>query len=178
VSRLFALDQNFPQPILDSLDRFIPEAKLVPLADIDIRLIEDTEDWEVLLALHHHARPWDGVITADSSMLNLPRELAVLMQTKLTLVVAEESAHDPLRASGLVLLHLPGICARTRPDVAQVWRLRAPSRKPHKDPWDELTRVAEHKGTTPAELYEEAKLSPSDLARDPLAPPGDTSENG
>jgi hypothetical protein len=167
--RLFALDQNFPQPILDTLDRFIPEAELLPLADIDVRLIENTEDWEVLLALHHHERPWDGLITADSSMLNLPRELAVLMQTRLALVVAEEAAHDPLRASGLVLLHLPGICANLLPNVAQVWRLRAPPRKPHRDPWDELTRVADHQDTNPASLYAGAKLTKRELARDPLA---------
>jgi hypothetical protein len=116
--RLFALDHNFPQPIVEVLADFMTEAELVPLQEIDSRLPEFQNDWEVLLALHHHARPWDGLVTTDSSMIQLPRELAVLMQTKLTLVVALEAGHDPLKATGLVLAHLPGICARTDPDVA------------------------------------------------------------
>jgi hypothetical protein len=32
--RLFALDQNFPQPIVEELDNFIPEADLVPLREV------------------------------------------------------------------------------------------------------------------------------------------------
>jgi hypothetical protein len=66
---LFALDQNFPQPILAALDDFLPEAELVPLGEINA-LMAEIEDWEVLLALHHHARPWDGLITMDKAMLN------------------------------------------------------------------------------------------------------------
>ena len=30
--RLFALDQNFPQPIVDALTEYIIEAELVPIA--------------------------------------------------------------------------------------------------------------------------------------------------
>jgi hypothetical protein len=77
VPRLFALDQNFPVPIVTALDNFIPEAELVPLREIDPMLVEDIEDWQILLALHHHARDWDGLITTDSGILNLPREMAV-----------------------------------------------------------------------------------------------------
>jgi hypothetical protein len=94
VRRLFALDQNFPQPIVDALADYIIEAELVPIAQVDERLAT-LDDWEVMLALHHHGRPWDGLITTDANMLALPRELAVLMQTKLSLVVAKESGHDP-----------------------------------------------------------------------------------
>jgi hypothetical protein len=93
--KLFALDQNFPQPIIDALNDFIPEADLVPLRDVDPLLVADIDDWQVLLALHQHVRPWDGLITTDSGMLNLPREMAVVRQTNLTLVVAEGAGHDP-----------------------------------------------------------------------------------
>ncbi len=106
--RLFALDQNFPQPIVSALSEFMAEAELVALADIDARLA-DLDDWEVLLALHHHEREWDGLLTTDTGMLSLPRELAVLMQTRLTLVVAHAAGHDPLKATGLVLTYLPWI---------------------------------------------------------------------
>ena len=71
--RLFALDENFPEPIVDMLAPFLVEAELVPLDRIDPRLPE-MDDWELLLALHHHGREWDGLITTDSSMLKQPRE--------------------------------------------------------------------------------------------------------
>ncbi len=62
----------------------------------------DLDDWELLLALHHHADAWDGLITTDSSILNQGPELAALIQTRLTLVVAMESGHNPVKASGLL----------------------------------------------------------------------------
>lgn len=98
--RLFALDQNFPQPIVALLAEYLTEeAKLVPLGDIDPRLPDMENDWELLLSLHHHGRPWDGLITTDSSMLFVERELAVLMQTRLNRgaqLSASELARDPL----------------------------------------------------------------------------------
>lgn len=90
MSRLFALDHNFPDPIVAVLSDFQSDAELVRVDKIDDRMA-DLEDWELLLALHHHTHPWDGLITADSSMLNQGPELAALIQTKLTLVVAVES---------------------------------------------------------------------------------------
>jgi hypothetical protein len=49
--RLFALDQNFPQPIVDGLrDWLEPQVKLVPIARIDNRLAT-RDDWEILLTL-------------------------------------------------------------------------------------------------------------------------------
>jgi hypothetical protein len=166
--RRFALDQNFPQPIIARLAEYLrEEAELVPLARIDKRLTESVDDWRILLSLHQRG-DWDGLITTDSGMLSLPRELAVLMQTKLSLVVAEEAGHDPLRATGLLLLHLPGICRDTTTTKPQVWRLRAPGRRPGIDPWEELERVADHQSEKAADLYAEAKLSRSVLQLDPL----------
>ena len=119
MARLFALDQNFPQPIIQALDAFIPEAELVPVWEID-RLLAELDDWEVLLALHHHQRPWDGLITTDSGMVKLPREMATLRQTNLTLVVARDAGHDPIKATGLLFTHLAYICEKTTPDEPQV----------------------------------------------------------
>lgn len=165
--RLFALDQNFPQPIVDALAEYIIEAELVPIAHIDERLAT-LDDWEVMLALHHHRRPWDGLITTDANMLALPRELAVLMQTKLTLVVAKESGHDPIKATGLLLAYLPGICQRIEQEKAQLWTLRAVQR-PASDPWESFERVAHQRGTTAPTLYAADKLRSEEISRDPLA---------
>jgi hypothetical protein len=164
--RLFALDRNFPQPIVDILSDFQADAKLVSLDRIDKRM-STLDDWELLLALHHHADPRDGLITTDSSMLAQGPELATLIQTKLTLVVAVASGHNPVKASGLLFAYLAGICQRTRSDRAQVWRLNAANRPPE-EPWDFLKRFAEHNGRLPDDVWVEFKLSATNLTRDPL----------
>ena len=164
--RLFALDHNFPQPIVSILAEFQADAELVRVDAIDQRM-PDLDDWELLLALHHHADPWDGLITTDSSMLAQGPELATLIQTRLTLVVAVEAGHNPVKASGLLFAYLAGICQRTRPDQAQVWRLNAANRPPE-EPWAFVKRYAEHNNRELDDVWAEFKLSPEILARDPL----------
>jgi hypothetical protein len=115
-----------------------------------------------LLALHRRDEPWDGMITTDSSMLSLPKELSLLCQTKLTQIVAEETGHDPIRATGLVLAHIDGICKKTRRDVAQVWTLRTTTRE-HTPPWELLTRIAQRHGTTANDLYAAERLTADEL---------------
>jgi hypothetical protein len=45
----------------------------------------------------------------------LPREVVVLSRTQLTLVVTEGLGHDPLGATGLLMLHLPRIARQDHP---------------------------------------------------------------
>lgn len=158
---MFALDQGFPDPVIAAHREFMPEVDLVSIREIDPRLPDVEDDWRILMFLHQHERPWDGLVTTDSSMAGLPKELAVLLQTKLTLVVAEESGHDPVKASGLVL---PGICKRTDPGKAQLWLLRA-AQGAGKKPWEQLRSVAERSGADVSETYEAEKLSAQELAR-------------
>jgi hypothetical protein len=166
--RRFALDQNFPEPLLGSLASSIPEALLVPLRTIDPRLTQNFEDWEVLLALHPHSAGWDGLITTDTGMLGLGRELAVLMQTKLTLVIPQKAGHDPIRATGLLLTHLPFICRRTNLERAQLWVLSAAQRD-HEDPWNRLGALADREKVDHSEYYDQHKLTPEQLAMNPLS---------
>jgi hypothetical protein len=165
--RLFALDHNFPQPIVEVLAEFQQSADLVPIGAIHDRM-PDLDDWQVLLALAKHQRPFDGLVTTDSSMLSLPRELSVLMQTRLTLVVAMEAGHNPVKATGLLFAYLDGICQRTRSRTAQIWKLAAANRPP-RNPWEILSDAARHQNRDPRELYEASKLSDADLEIDPLA---------
>lgn len=165
--RRFALDQNFAEPIVDGLvDWLASDAELMPIRRIDKRMAT-LDDWEVLQALHTDSRAWDGLITTDAKMLSLPRELAVLCQTKLTTDAAEAVGHDPIKATGLVLAHITRICEQTRMDIAQVWRLRT-STKPAEKPWDFLARVAKRRGSTPSDLYASERLTYDDLGRSPL----------
>jgi hypothetical protein len=169
MARLFALDHNFPEPIVEVLSEVQEggDAELVSVSDIDPRMA-DLDDWQIMLALQHHERPWDGLITTDSSILNQPPELAVLIQTKLTLIVAMGAGDDPIKATGLLFAYLGGICGRTDPDTAQVWRLAA-ANKPALKPWDELKRAADHQHRNVEEVWRENRLSKSELAIDPLA---------
>lgn len=125
--RLFALDHNFPQPIAEVLGEFQMDAELVRIVDVHPGLAE-LDDWQLLLALRHHPRPWDGLITTDSSILNQPLELSVLIQTRLTLVVALEAGHNPVKATGLLFAYLSSVCQRTDPSRPQVWKLSAANR--------------------------------------------------
>jgi hypothetical protein len=106
--------------------------------------------------------------STDSSMLNFSRELSVLCQTKLTLVVAVAAGHDPIKATGLVFAHISNVCSRTRPNSAQVWRLATTS-KPAEDPWDYLGRAAKRRGETAQQAFTRERLAADDLARSPLA---------
>jgi hypothetical protein len=161
----FALDEDVPDTILGALGLGIPEADLVPIRHIDPRL-RQMDDWKLLLSLHHLAS-WEGLITTDSSMLKLPRELSAIHQTRLTLVVVEQAGHDPIRAAGLLLVHLPTICRKTLRSIGQIWRLSAQN-KNHDDPWRELQKIADHMSMSVNDLFHEHKLSSRELEKNPL----------
>jgi hypothetical protein len=127
----FALDQNFPRPILDSvLARWIPELTIVALSDVDPRLTKDHDDWEVILALHQLG--YDGFIFLDKDMIHLPDVVAMIEQTKMTVVLVDEG--EPVRATGLLLFHLRSIARRHRRDRPQIWHLAARDKPPQKIP--------------------------------------------
>ena len=161
----FALDEEFPENILTSLTEGIPEAELVPIRLIHPRL-RQMDDWKVLHSLHHLGE-WDGLITTDTNMLKLPKELAVIHQTMLTVVAVEDAGHDPIRAAGLLLVHLPMICKKTVRTTGQIWRLSAKD-KNHEDPWDQLVNIAKHQNTSPQALFLANRLSPQALRQNPL----------
>jgi hypothetical protein len=165
--KLFALDQNFPQPLVDAAAPFFRGVRLLPIWTVNRRMA-DLEDWEVLLALHHHELPFDGLITTDSSMLNQPRELAVVRQTNLTLVVTRGAGHDPVRATGLLLAHLDYVASETTPTRPQIWDLRVRNR-PARDPWDAIELLATHQNRSARAVWTEGRLTNVELARNPLA---------
>lgn len=128
---LFVTDQNFPRPILkDALRIYVPEIRIEALWDVEPRLTRDHEDWEVILGLKQLGA--EGFISCDDNMLDNPRVVAVIEQTKFTVVSCQETGHDPIVASGLLLAHVPRISKRHDSDKPQVWRLRPTEEKPKK----------------------------------------------
>lgn len=165
---LFALDHNYPAPIIDEAKPYLSDVELVSIEDIDPRLPE-FEDWELLLALHHDSREWDGMISNDTSMLDQERELAILGYTHLTLVAPVAAGHDPIRSTGLVLTHIENIAARTTPRKPQVWRLAGRTGGgSHPDQF--IKKLAEKAQLDPIDLRKEAMPSNTVLQRNPLAP--------
>ena len=105
----------------------LPNVELVPLMKID-EALTDVDDWELFLALHRHRDHWDGLVTNDDKLLSLPKEMTVLAQTRLTLVVAVGEGHSPIRSVGLLLCHLNHIGHHSKPDRPQIWKLRVTQR--------------------------------------------------
>ena len=101
-------------------------------------------------------------MTTDEMMLSDAKLLAALLQTRLSLVIAAASGHDPLKAAGLLLTHLPSICKRTDPTTAQVWNLTAAERRPE-DPWAAMTRLAQRRRVQADKLYSEHRLTDQEL---------------
>lgn len=166
---LFALDHNYPEPIIEQARTYLTDVELVPIAAVDPRLAE-LEDWELLLALHHHERSWDGMISNDTSMLEQERELAVLGYTRLSLVAPVAAGHDPIRSTGLVLAHIENIAARTTPARPQIWKLAArTSGGDHPERFAKA--LAKKLEMDPIDLLRDAMPAPEDLLRDPLSPP-------
>lgn len=148
--RLFALDQNFPEPIVHALDDFLDCAELVPLRSVDDTM-PTLDDPDLLLAIRVHERPWDGLITSDDSMLNEPDAMAMLRHTGLTLVIAHGQGHNPIRATGLLFVHLHHICQHTSRGKPQIWILRS-QQKEAESPDKHLAVIAAREKTTVPEL--------------------------
>jgi len=166
VLRLFALDQNFPQPLVDRATPYFLDLELEPIRDIDMRLSE-IDDWELLLALHNHERSFDGLITTDGAMLNQPRALEVVRQTNLTLVVIQAAGHDPIKATGLLFAHIEYVASQTTSDRPHVWSLAAHNR-PGRDPLELIDRIANHQNRSTDEVLDEVRFSKAELLRNPL----------
>jgi hypothetical protein len=100
------LDQNFP---FQATGLPWPAGlHVTPLMAIDPDLTHDRDDWEIFRALHGRGDV-DGFITNNADILLLAREMVMLSRTQLTLVVTDGLGHDPLGATGLLMLHLPQI---------------------------------------------------------------------
>lgn len=156
------LDQNFPQPLLrDVWDWVPPEVEIVHLGDLDDRL-RAVSDRELFIALHQLG--YDGLITSNWKMLNIPMEVAAIIATKAVVIAMRSMGHDPIRAAGALLLELPGLVERLRPHRANVFLLNYERRRPE-DAWEYLKRIAERDGVSPQDLLNDARVTSEELAK-------------
>ena len=160
-----ALDQNFPESILAALGRFVPEAELVPLRKIEDRL-PTLDDRALVIALHQLG--FRGLVTNNYKMLKNPKELAAIIRTRVTVFAIEGVGDDPIRATGALLLDLPGALKRFDSRRSQVFWMRPRNPAPV-DPMELLARAAEHQHRTPSELLAEVEVSDAELRQRALA---------
>jgi len=123
------LDENFPQPILpEAIDRYVLGIEIVELSDLDRSLVGAFQDHELIEELS--TRGVDGLITCDDNMLFRPEVIAAIEKTRFTVITCRRVGDDPVRASGLLLVHLPDVVKRYSPEKVQVWRLGTAESRP------------------------------------------------
>jgi hypothetical protein len=154
------LDQNFPQPLLRDVKPWMPaDVEVSHLGQLDGRL-RAVSDRQLLIALKQLG--YDGLITTNHKMLQVPEELAAIIATKAVVVATKSMGHDPIRAAGALLLELPGMASRVRPRRANVFLLNYNRRQPD-DPWDHLSEIAQRQGLTPTQSHERVRVSQLEL---------------
>jgi hypothetical protein len=149
-----ALDQNFPTDLLKAIRPWLPaEVVLEHVADIDPRL-SDLDDDDLVVALRQSG--FDGLVTNNYRMLEVPHELAAIIATKAVVVAIVGMGHDPVRAAGALLLELPGLPSRLLANQANVFALNYAHRRPTSG-WDALAKAARKSGSSARTLWEQHK---------------------
>ncbi|MGI8423978.1 MAG: hypothetical protein ACR2NO_07715 [Chloroflexota bacterium] len=147
----FVLDQNFP---IQATGLPWPQGiKLTPLYDFDRSLVANKDDWEVLLGLVNAGV--DGFITNDDKMLSLAREMLVLQRSRMKLVVTVGVGHDPIRATGLIMVSLGQIAlmGKGQRPAAQIYKLHPLELgKNTITPGQVIDRLAKARGVQPNRL--------------------------
>ena len=153
------LDHNFPEPILEKLEPWMGDIRLLPLRRIDHRLTE-FDDRKLLIALKQLG--FKGLVTLNYKMLRNPSELAAVLKTKLTIFAVESVGHNPIRATGALLLDLQPAVNAMRSGRTGVFWLRPRTPQPH-EPWQLFQKAAERQGQDAGRLYCDIKVSDAEL---------------
>lgn len=154
-----ALDQNFPEPILACLQDFLIDIRLVPLREIHPGFPE-LDDRPLLIALHQLG--WLGLVTNNYKMLRNPKELAAVLKAKVSIFAIQGAGHDPIRATGALLLDLPGALRKMGEIPGSVFWLRPRNPQPQ-SAWDLFKGAAGRENRESGELFAEVKVSDSEL---------------
>ena len=93
-----------------------------------------------------------GFITNDAGVLELAREMIVLSHTRLVLIVNVGVGHDPIRATGLLMVSLEQI-ARRYTGRPEIFRLHPVELNRNRiTPGTQLNRIAARRHVPPNEL--------------------------
>jgi hypothetical protein len=162
----FGVDHNFPEPLLEAIRGYLPFG-VEMIKRISPLLVDNVDDWQVLLALAQQR--YHGFISLDFEAIALPKEMAVVHQTKLTVVAIEAAGDNPLRAVGQLLIHATHIEKNYRAEEPQVFKISPPRLKPPVTAWNCLGEIAGRQTKAVEQLFREHRLTNDDLQRDLLA---------
>ena len=155
-----ALDQNFPLSLVDALKGYEPdEVDIEGVGRIDPRL-SDMDDRPLLIALSQMG--WHGIATNNYKMLNVATELAAIMATRCVFIAMRGMGNNPLRATGALLIELPGLPGRLASEKHRIFDI-CYTRRHGEDPWKYMEKIASHQGTTASELYASVKVSQAEM---------------
>ena len=154
------LDQNFPEPILVAIEPWIGDIELLPLRKIDRRLTE-FDDRRLMLALSQLG--FEGLVTLNYKMLRNPRELAAVLKTRMTIFAVEGVGHDPVRATGALLLDLRSAVNAMEAGNSGVFWLRPRAPRPQ-DPWELFKAAAKRLNDDASSLYDSLQISDDEMA--------------
>jgi len=150
VPKIYVLDHNFP-PLAVQV-RWPPELQMVALSQYDARLPE-VDDWKLLEELDQRGDV-TGLVTIDGRMLNQPKEMVVLSRSRLNLIVTEGAGNNALRATGLLLVHMPAVLAHPTKSP-RIFELR-PGNLMADSVDRRINALAGQRNTTPPVLIREA----------------------
>lgn len=155
-----ALDQNFPVPLLDSLQRWLPaDTEIQSIASMDTRL-PLLSDRNLFIALKDLGV--DGLVSNNWRMLNQESEVASIIHTKAIAIFIKGMGHDPIRAAGALLLDLPNLAERVIPGVGNVFLLSHDRRRPT-NAWQSLESIAGRHKVSASTLWKAQKPSEEEI---------------
>jgi hypothetical protein len=158
----FVLDQNFPHSPILSIS--LPDIEFVALRAIHPDLTAAHADWQVFQQLSAR-KGIAGFVTTDAKLLRREKEMVVLSQTRLSLVVLEELDNDPLAASALLVAVAGKLARALDRRHAQVFRVRLPRTAVEK-PSSLLKEIESHTGRAVQVMQREQKLTLPELRTD------------
>lgn len=106
-------------------------------------------------------RGFTGLVTNNYKMLSNPKELAAILKTPVGVAI-EGVGHDPIRATGALLLDLPGAVRRIRGAGGRVFWQRPRNPQPQ-DAWELFQRAADRLHADATALYEDVKVTDNEL---------------
>ena len=156
MSRRFLLDQNFPNPISEVIERDT-RFQITSLSSFDSTLSnERTPDW--LLFLRAAEGEFDGVVTRDRSQLSAIETMVVLVDTRLSVVTWHKGLDDSIREWGQLIAFLPDVCKKMDSGHRGIFTIPTP-RIAFAKAMDPIGIEAGGQGQSNAQLLHEARRS-------------------
>ena len=153
------LDHNFPERIVNDLRPWMGSLELLPIRRINQRLAS-LDDRPLLIALRQLG--FEGLVTLNYKMLRNPSELAAVIKTQVSVFAIEGVGHDPLRATGALLLDLPVAVRALEAGSSGVFWLRPRAPQPQ-DPRNLFDEAARRRHEDPTELYATVEVSDAEM---------------